>query len=37
MSDEGISVFQCEGRLFPPRAKFAKNAHIKSIEEYEKL
>jgi acetyl-CoA synthetase len=37
MSDKGISVFQGEGRMFPPREKFAKNAHIKSIEEYEKL
>src|SRR5512135_3258643 len=37
MSDKGIGVYLDESRAFSPRAKFAKNAHIKSIEEYEKL
>jgi len=37
MSDKGIEVFSDEHRAFPPREKFAKNAHIKSMEEYEKL
>ena len=37
MSEHNIEVFLDEQRLFPPREKFSKNAHIKSIEEYERL
>ncbi len=37
MSEQGIEVFLDEQRVFPPRAKFSKNAHIKSMEEYERL
>ncbi len=37
MSDKGIEAYLDERRTFPPREKFAKNAHIKSIVEYEKL
>ncbi|MGA2192902.1 MAG: AMP-binding protein, partial [Nitrospirota bacterium] len=37
MPEKGIEVYLDEQRAFPPREKFAKNAHIKSIEEYEKL
>jgi len=35
--DKGISVFSDEQRSFAPREKFSKNAHIKSMEEYERL
>ena len=37
MSDKGIEAYLEESRVFPPREKFTKNAHIKSIVEYEKL
>jgi len=37
MSEKGIEVHSSESRVFPPRAKFSKNAHIKSMDEYEKL
>ncbi len=37
MSEQNIEVFLNEQRVFPPREKFSKNAHIKSIEEYERL
>ena len=37
MSEKGIEVYLDENRAFPPREKFAKNSHVKSIEEYERL
>src|SRR5512143_2575429 len=37
MSEKGIEVYLDERRAFPPREKFSKNAHIKSMEEYERL
>ncbi len=37
MSGKGIEVFLDEQRVFPPREKFSKNAHIRSMEEYERL
>jgi len=37
MSEKGIEVYSDERRTFPPREKFSMNAHIKSIEEYERL
>ncbi len=37
MSDKGISVLQGEGQTFPPDPKFQKQAHIKSMAEYEKM
>jgi acetyl-CoA synthetase len=37
MSEKGIEVYLDERRVFPPREKFAMNAHIKSMDEYEKL
>jgi acetyl-CoA synthetase len=37
MSKEGISVLQVENRTFPPAKAFSTKAHIKSMEEYEKI
>ena len=37
MSDKGIEVYMDESRAFPPREKFSKRAHVKSMDEYEKL
>jgi len=37
MSKEGISVLQVENRTFPPAKAFSAKAHIKSMEEYEKI
>ncbi|MBI5190903.1 MAG: acetate--CoA ligase [Nitrospirae bacterium] len=37
MSDKGIEVHLDEQRVFPPRERFSMNAHVKSIEEYERL
>lgn len=37
MSKEGIDVLLAEKRGFPPSKEFSERAHIKSIEEYEKL
>ena len=37
MSEKGIEVHLDENRVFPPREKFAKNSHVKGIEEYERL
>jgi len=37
MPKKGIEVHLDEQRTFPPREKVSKNAHIKSIEEYERL
>jgi acetyl-CoA synthetase len=37
MSEKGIEVHLDEHRVFPPREKFSKNAHIKSLDEYERL
>jgi acetyl-CoA synthetase len=35
MSKESIDVLSTEKRTFPPSAEFSRNAHIKSMEEYE--
>jgi acetyl-CoA synthetase len=37
MSTEGIEVLMAEKRTFPPSKGFSKKAHIKSMEEYEKI
>ncbi len=37
MSKESIDVLLAEKRVFPPSKEFSERAHIKSIEEYEKL
>lgn len=37
MSKESIDVLSTEKRTFPPSQEFREKAHIKSIEEYEKL
>lgn len=37
MSQKGIKVLMAEKRIFPPSKEFSKRAHIKSLEEYEKL
>src|SRR5512143_575027 len=37
MSEKGIEVYLDERRAFPPREKFSKKAHVKSMDEYEKL
>jgi acetyl-CoA synthetase len=37
MSKESIDVLSTEKRTFPPSKEFSDKAHIKSIEEYEKL
>ncbi len=37
MSDESIQVLMAEERAFPPSPEFSRNAHIKSIAEYEKI
>jgi acetyl-CoA synthetase len=37
MSNESISVLMEENRTFPPSKEFSQKAHIKSIEEYEKI
>ncbi len=37
MSKESIDVLLAEKRAFPPSKEFSERAHIKSIEEYEKL
>ncbi len=37
MAEEGIKVLLEEKRTFPPPKEFRDKAHIKSIEEYEKL
>ncbi len=37
MSDARIQVLMTEGRAFPPSPEFSKNAHIKSMAEYEKI
>ena len=34
---KGIEVLMAENRTFPPSKEFSKKAHIKSMEEYEKL
>lgn len=35
--DKKIEVLMSEGRIFPPSKEFSSKAHIKSMEEYEKL
>ena len=37
MTQESIQVLSTEGRTFPPPKEFSRRAHIKSIEEYEKI
>ena len=38
MADEKkIEVLMSEGRTFPPSKEFSSKAHIKSMEEYEKI
>ncbi len=37
MSKESIDVLSTEKRTFPPSKEFSEKAHIKNIEEYEKL
>ena len=37
MSDKGISVLQGAGQTFPPDPKFQKQAHIKSMAEYDEM
>ena len=37
MSNESIDVLSTEKRTFPPAKEFSGKAHIKSLEEYEKL
>ena len=37
MSQESISVLMEEKRTFPPKKEFSEKAHIKSMEEYEKI
>ena len=36
-SSSGIDSILTEDRIFPPEASFAANAHIKSMEEYQRL
>ncbi len=36
-ANDSISSVLSEKRKFPPPAEFSKNAHISSMEEYEKL
>jgi acetyl-CoA synthetase len=37
MSTESIEVLMAEKRTFPPSKEFSERAHIKSMEEYEKI
>ena len=37
MSETGISVLQGEGQTFPPTPEFQKQAHIKSMAEYDAM
>src|SRR5271157_650549 len=37
MANESIEVLLAEKRTFPPSPEFSNNAHIKSIEEYERI
>ena len=37
MSEDKISVFQGEGASFPPTPEFQKQAHIKSMAEYQEM
>ena len=37
MSKDRIEVMSTENRTFPPSPEFSKKAHIKSLEEYEKI
>ncbi len=37
MSNESIEVLLAEKRAFPPSPEFSNNAHLKSIEEYERI
>ncbi|MCX5718064.1 MAG: acetate--CoA ligase [Nitrospirae bacterium] len=37
MSKKNIEVLMSEERIFPPSKEFSKNAHIKSIKEYEDI
>ncbi len=37
MSKESFDVLLAENRIFPPSKEFSETAHIKSMEEYEKL
>ena len=37
MSKKNIEVLMAENRTFPPAKEFSQKAHIKSIEEYEKI
>jgi acetyl-CoA synthetase len=37
MSPESIEVLMAEKRTFPPSREFSQRAHIKSMEEYEKI
>ncbi|HMK60455.1 MAG TPA: acetate--CoA ligase [Dissulfurispiraceae bacterium] len=37
MSKDSIEVMSTENRTFPPSAEFSKKAHIKSLDEYQKI
>ena len=37
MADNSFQVLSTEKRTFPPSKEFSKNAHIKSMKEYEQL
>ena len=37
MSEKNIEVLMAENRTFPPSKEFSAKAHIKSLEEYEKI
>jgi len=37
MSEKGIESIMDEKRKFPPPPEFSKKAHIKSMDEYEKI
>jgi len=37
MSDDKISVLQAEGKTYPPTPEFQKQAHIKSMAEYQEM
>jgi acetyl-CoA synthetase len=37
MSEKNIEVLMAENRTFPPTKEFSSKAHIKSMEEYEKI
>ncbi len=37
MADDSIQVLSTEKRTFPPSKEFSKQAHIKSMKEYEQL